>query len=157
VWRQVVYIGLIVSALIVLRDRGPVGAAVAVLLATASMTLLMHILLERVTHVTWADIVRPQVPGLLCALTVGAAAAATAYGVRAAGSSSSWLLLMLQASAAVAVYVLFMLFAPLPDLRTLVAEVTHDLMPASVRRWPWVQTVLGWQAFADRSSRSSAA
>jgi teichuronic acid exporter len=156
VWRQLIYIGLIVGGLIAFREYGPVGAASAVLFATATMMLLMHVLLRRVTSVRWVDMTWPQVPGLLCGVAVGLLALAVDYAARSAAVPRSGLLVLLvQVLAAGILYLTFVLFAPLADMRALVWEITQDLVPSSVKRLPIVKTIIQWQALPPPPSPSS--
>jgi hypothetical protein len=121
------------------------------------MTLLMHVLLARVTHVTWGDIARPQQPGGLCAIMVALGAWGTGYVMRSTvHAQSAWVLLAAQGLAAALIYVLFLLFAPLPDLRALVSEITHDLIPPSLKRLRVVRAVLALQGLANQSSPTPA-
>ena len=141
VWRQVLYVGLIVAGLIAARGFGTVGAAFVVLLSTAAMTILMHFLLTTVTPVRWSDVRRSQVPALLCAAVV----VASEYVVAVAGSFVGYdvrtpvRLLAAQAACAAVVYVAFVLFAPHQGLRALVHDVTDDLAPGWFKRHHLVQ------------------
>ncbi len=145
VWRQGLYVTLIVGGLMLLRNRGPVGAAAGVLFATAVMTVLMHVLLTSSTHLRWIDVLRPQLPGVLCAGGVGTTVMLVEFGLaRTLGHPPApWLLLGVQAIAAGIFYCAFVLFAPHPELRILVREVAEDLAPASVKRHRLVQLYLG--------------
>lgn len=144
VWRQAAYVGLIVGSLIALRSWGPAGAAAGVLFATAVMTVLMHILVMRVTDLRWIDTLRPQVPALICSGGVAAVVLLVEYAVRrAAGDPASRVLLLFQGVAALGFYSAFVLFAPHAELRALVRDVAEDLAPAFIKRHRWVQGYLG--------------
>jgi hypothetical protein len=120
------------------------------------MMLLMHVLLRRVTSVRWVDMTWPQVPGLLCGVAVGLLALAVDYAARSAAVPRSGLLVLLvQVLAAGILYLTFVLFAPLADMRALVWEITQDLVPSSVKRLPIVKTIIQWQALPPPPSPSS--
>src|SRR5262245_35118138 len=130
VWRQATFVALIVAGLVALRSWGAVGAAGAVLLATAVMSLLMHGLLLRVTPLAWVDVLRPQIPALVCMTSVVVFVLGVEHGVRlTVGTHSALLVLALQALAATVSYVAFILLAPFRSLRALVREVTEDFAP----------------------------
>jgi O-antigen/teichoic acid export membrane protein len=138
VWRQLLYIAFIVGGIVALSPWGPTGAAAAVLMATAVMAVLMHLLLRRITGIAWADVVRPLVPGVLCA-SVGAGVAFLAEFllVRSGVWTSEWLIFLTQGSSAVLACAAFVLFAPLRPLRDLVHELARDLAPAFLKRQAW--------------------
>ena len=147
VWRQAAGITLIVVSLAALRSWGPVGAAVGVLGATIVVSVLMHGLLVRVTHLHWRHILEPLTPALAC--TVGAIifVAGVEGALRASfGTLRPWVLLGTQVVVAGVFYLAFILFAPIPRLRMLVRELTYDLAPAIVRDHPWMQSYLGLPA-----------
>ena len=70
VQRQVVYLTLIVIGVIVGSPWGLVGAAAGVLIATLIMSVLMQHLLQKVTALSWRDLVEPQWPAVLCTTTL---------------------------------------------------------------------------------------
>lgn len=143
VWRQVLYVALIVAGLIALQDWGAVGAATAVLIGTAVMTVLMHVLLTKVTQLGWTDILRTIFPGLACTAICAGTALLTEFSVRATDSTpAGWVLLACQAASVTLVYSAFMLFAPIPALRTLVQEMYQDLAPTFLKRQRWLQALL---------------
>jgi lipopolysaccharide exporter len=155
VWRQVLFIALIVSGIYLLRNWGPAGAAFAVLIATAAMTVLMHALLRRVSPLTWGQIVEPLVPGLLCALVVSAMALLVGYLLNASvGTPREWLLLLCQGIGAAVAFLLFVLFAPHSGLRSLVHEMTTDLAPAFLKKQPWLQRYIQLNAGYAESTTS---
>ena len=143
VWRQVLYIGMIIGGIFALKSAGPLGAAVGVVLATFVMTVLMHLLLMKTTGLNVADVVMPQVPATLCA--VGAAMVALGldlYVTRSHPQVPAWLLLGVQMSAAVMFSAAFVLFAPLTSLRQLVRDVADDLAPQRVKQQRWFAKLL---------------
>ncbi|MGQ0734896.1 MAG: lipopolysaccharide biosynthesis protein [Acidobacteriota bacterium] len=156
VWRQLLYVTIIVGSIIALRAWGPVGAAAGVLCATFVMTALMHVLLIRVTHLEWGDILRPQLPALLCASGSVAVVLAVEHGIqRIVGTPPSWILLMFQAFAAMVFYAAFVLLAPHAGLRALVRDVAEDLVPPVLQNKPWVKLCLAEPRAGAPSSASS--
>lgn len=140
VWRQVLFICMIVSGIIAFRGWGPSGAAAAVMLATGVMSVLMHALLRRVTHLTWSALFRPLAPALVCAGAVAGTELLIEAALRAVyGEPSPWLLVACQAPAAALAAAAFMLFAPFQELRLLVRQVTQDLAPPFIKRQVWAQ------------------
>jgi PST family polysaccharide transporter len=151
VWRQLAYLVLVMGGIVAFRGWGPTGAAGAVLLATTVMAVLMHLLLQRVAHLTWGQILAPLSPAVLCAAGAVASVLVTEYALRTAlGAAGDWLLLGCQALAACVFCAAFMLFAPHAELRALVHEATADLAPAFVRRHRLVQWYL--QAYEGRQA-----
>lgn len=139
-WRQVVYVVLIVSSVYALRGWGPTGAATGVLLSTIVMTVLMNVLLTRVTHLRPTDVLTPQLPALICSVCVAATALAAGAAITAiAGPATPFVRLAVQAGAGVLCMAIFVLFAPYAPLRTLVREVSQDLAPPAVKRHAWAQ------------------
>ena len=143
VWRQVLYVGMIVGGLILFRRFGAVGAAAVVAFATATMAVLMHALLTTVTPVRWSDVVRAQVPAILGAagvviVEVGIQAAFTRNG----DQPNPWVLLGVQIAGAAVFFCAFVLFAPHVGLRKLVHDVIVDLGPPWLKRHPLVRWYL---------------
>ena len=134
VTRQAIYVALIVGGIVAFGAWGPAGAAIAVVIATGVMTLLMHTLLKRVTKLSWLDILKPQAPGVFCAIAVAAGVSAAAFGLRAAFAPSDFVLLVVQVATGMLIYVLFVLFAPHAALRALVHEMITDMAPAFLKR-----------------------
>jgi teichuronic acid exporter len=146
VWRHVGYTALIILGLYVLRERGPVGAAFAVLGATAVMFIMMHTLLRQVTHLSWVEIFRPQWPAIVCAVLTAGAALLVESLVAQGADPRSWREFAAASSAALICYVAFMLFAPIRDLRALVEEISADMLPERVKRQRWVNWYLALNA-----------
>jgi PST family polysaccharide transporter len=124
VWRQIVYVCLIVVGIVAAGRWGIVGAAAAVLVATVVMFLLMQHMLLRATELGPRDVVEPLVPALACAAWVAAAATAAELLLGAAGRR--WLVLVAQLGAAGVTYVLFLLLTRTPEVRDLVQELRKD-------------------------------
>jgi hypothetical protein len=149
VWRQVLYFSLIVGSIVVLSPWGPSGAAFGVLMSTATMSVLMHVLLFRSTSLSLRDIVRPLVPALTCAAGAAAVAGAVELGLRLAiAEPNPWLLVVCQAPPAALFIVGFMLFAPFVDLRELVFELSDSLMPKVLKQHRWAKAYLASVAVA---------
>lgn len=151
VWRQVLLITTMVVGIFLFREWGPTGAAAGVLLATATMSVLMYGLLHSVTHLTWAEILRPLGPSALCAVGAVVVAHSTAVAVMAVNpDAAAWFLLAWQTAAAGLFVGLFVLFAPLPSLRVLVHDVTRDLAPPFIKRHRWARAYWGEESVAER-------
>lgn len=143
VWRQTLYVALIVGGLFVLRPWGPVGAATAVLLATVVMTVLMHALLTNVTGLRLRHIGSALVPALSCAAGTACIALLVEYGLRQTNRPPGELLLLVcQAAAAAVFYIAFVLLFPHVELRLLVTEFLADLTPPFVKRQAWFRWFL---------------
>jgi hypothetical protein len=144
VWRQALYLVLIVGGVYAMRSWGPAGSALAVLIATAVMFVLMHVLLMRVVAgLTWSQVLRPQTPAVLCAVGVSLVAAGVEYAFAAiVGRPPGLVLLAVQGAASLGFILAFVLFAPLPLMRETVGEIVTDLAPKFLRsHWSfkWLQ------------------
>ena len=149
VWRQILFVALIVGFILAFKNYGPSGAAAGVLCATAVMTVLMHILLKRVTHLPWMHIVKPLVPALACSAGVAAVVLGVANALRfVLPQPNAWLLVGCQAPAAAIFVAGFVLFAPFPDLRYVILEVTDTLAPKAVKQHRWMRAYLRTQTGA---------
>jgi PST family polysaccharide transporter len=153
VWRQILFVLMIVTFIWSLSGWGPVGAAAGVLLATAVMTILMHVLLQRVTELPWTQILKPLAPALVCSAGVAAIVTAVGYAIGAATPRPSpWLLVICQGPAAGLFIAAFALFAPFRDLRRLVLEMTNTLAPTAIKQHRWTQAYLRAQAESIEST-----
>jgi O-antigen/teichoic acid export membrane protein len=131
VWRQVVYIVLIVLGVVKGSEFGLPGASAGVLLATVAMAFLMQSFLTRTTSITWGDLLKAQLPALTCSLgLVGCLA-----GFRAAWpmtTSSGWsAALYLVASAVLSIIygVAFVHLTRFAELRAVCRETASDVAP----------------------------
>jgi PST family polysaccharide transporter len=150
VWRQVLYISLIVGGILAFKDWGPTGAAAGVLSATAVMTVLMHVLLQRVTHLPWKELMRPLGPALMCSAGVATVVIGLEYALRAfIAQPNPWVLVLCQAPAAALFVAVFALFAPHRDLRALVLEMSDTVVPKGIRQHPWARAYLNAQIAAS--------
>ena len=154
VWRQMVLIALTVGGVAAFNAWGPTGAAAGVLLATIAMSVMMHALLRRVGNLRWSEIVRPLMPALSCATAVAAMALLAGRAVLAFHPGARpVLLLVCQVAPAAVLGVVFVLFAPFPELRTVVRDVTKDLAPSFVSRQPWAQAY--WKKSLEETEKLS--
>jgi PST family polysaccharide transporter len=143
VWRQVLYTIMIVVGIVALSGWGPTGAAAAVLGATAVMSVLMHILLRRVTHLPWSEMARPLVPALMCSAGTASVVLLVEYALRSSGPEpNAWLLVACQVPAAALFVLSFVLFVPHRELRAVVLEMANTLAPNSVKRHRWAKAYL---------------
>jgi hypothetical protein len=119
-----------VGGVALLSRWGVTGAALAVLVATAVMTLLMMQLLSTITPLRWRDLVAPLVPGLVCATGLGAVVG----GVRAF-LYANWpatpdaVSLLVLAVVAVCYMVVFLFLQPFESVREVVGETIEDFAP----------------------------
>jgi PST family polysaccharide transporter len=137
---QLVYVALIAGGVYLARGRGVQGAAEAVFVATAVMSLLMHGVLRRVTGLSWNEILGPLVPGLVCAAGAATVALVAEAGCRRVfGPLPPLVSLAVQMSVGGAWSVLFLVTFPHSEMRELVGETVRDLMPLPLRQHPWLQ------------------
>jgi len=129
VWRQVIYLALIVAGVVVMRAWGTAGAATAVLVATLVMTALLHQLLRSSTPLMLSDVVVPQLPAVSCSLGV---ALSVVLMARALNLSAISPLLQLLAMGTVSTifFTGFVLLVPIQSVRDLVADVLEHLTPS---------------------------
>lgn len=105
-------------------------------MATMLLTLAMQDLVRRATALSWAQMVAPQVPALVCgALVAGAAWGAGAVLHRRHPAVGALVILGTQLSTAVACYGAFVLFSRFRALREVVDETLHEALPAGAVRW----------------------
>jgi teichuronic acid exporter len=125
---------VVVGAAVGTRYGGITGAAVGVTVATIILTVAMQDLVRRITGLSWWEMIVPQVPAVGCGILValGAAGAAAALRGSMAPAVPPSLMLLVQAAVAALVYVAFLLFAPSPALRELVAETATEVLPARI-------------------------
>ncbi len=129
--RQGVYTGLVVVLVAGLSPWGLSGAALGVLLATVAMTVLMAMLLLRLTAIPVSDVIEPQVPGLVAALAVaGAVVGSRRLAVWVLGGAPAWQLLLIEAMAGVLMYVLYLKLNRFREVRALLRDTADDLSPS---------------------------
>jgi len=135
VWRQTLYIALIVISVAVGSRWGLVGASAGVLVATVVMTLMMAKFLCQVSPVTWTDLVTPQLTGFTCGLVIMATVLVgrLLYGYLYPSLGMGGQLIVECTLGALAAGV-FLLTCPFRDGRDLVREMLFDLAPSVGRR-----------------------
>ena len=137
VWRQALYISLILGGVIIGSAWGLVGASIGVLAATVVIMLLMCHLLCAVSSVTWGDLIRPQAAGFTCGIVVALAVLlsrlAHDYAWPSLGVGGG---LLIECMAGAVAAGLFLLTCPFEDGRRLVRETLNDFAP-------WVGRKLG--------------
>lgn len=133
-WRQGFgAVCIVVGALVGARVGGVVGAATGVAIGMAILTYAIQALVRRTTGLTWAEMLRPQVPAVTCTLIlVGILLGVGRLLTFVNPDPSAWQLLALQAAAALVVYTIFVLASPFRDLAEVVDETAHQLLPARV-------------------------
>jgi hypothetical protein len=112
----------------------------------AILTLSMQELVRRAIGFSWARLLAPQVPALVCTAAVVATLLATVRIIaRAAPHAPAWQQLMVLGCVGAITYLAFLRFGPFADVRLLVAETVDELFPAPARR------VLGRLGFGGAS------
>lgn len=130
VWRQLLYLGCIMTGIWLLRGFGVTGAAVAVLIATVLMFLLMQSLLASIAPVRWRDMLEPQLPGVLAAAgMVGVCTVVRAAILSYAPGAAPVTVLTAQAVSCGCFYLAFIFFSRFDDLRRLLKETLDDYAP----------------------------
>lgn len=134
VWRRLAYLGMLAAFIFAFRGWGISGAAFGVLVATAVATVLMQSLVRDILGMTWWEMIRALIPGVVAALGTAALIATVATaGRRWSPGMPDWAMLTLQAGAGAAFWVAFVLFAKFRTLQDVVDEVLNDLIPPPVR------------------------
>jgi PST family polysaccharide transporter len=137
---QIAYVALIAGGVFVARGRGVLGAAEAVFVATAVMSVLMHVVLRKVTGLTWGQIFGPLAPGLACAASTAAITVLVHTAAQKVfGTLPPVVSLGLQLGVGAVWGLVFLVTFPHAGMREVVTEGIQDLTPASVRRHPWVR------------------
>ncbi len=134
VWRQLLYLTLIIVGVYVMSRWGIAGASVAVLLATVFMFTLMLRMLRQATHLTMRDVIEPQLPAAVCAAGLVTLAKATEVVLReTAPEAGPFLLLGTQVVISIIFYLAFLRFSRFQEVRALVHETLEDYAPSLVR------------------------
>jgi O-antigen/teichoic acid export membrane protein len=124
---------IVVGATLGSTYGGVTGAALGVGVAMVILTLSMQALVRRATGLSWAAMVAPQVPGVVCAAGLVAVLLTTSYAIRTwVGVPAAWLLLLVQTFVGAVYYAAFMVFSPFSDVRVFVRETAADVLPG---RW----------------------
>ena len=133
---QGVYLVLIVIGVAIGSGWGLVGASIGVLLPTLVVTVLTCDLLRRIANFSWADLLLPQVPGVLCGVVLGATLVGVEFLIGDRNGQGAILLLLVQSAVALVVYCAFLLLYPSPVVRELVRDTAIDFAPQWIRtRW----------------------
>jgi O-antigen/teichoic acid export membrane protein len=128
VWRQVIYVVLIVGGVVALRPWGTTGAAIAVLAATLVMTLLLHQLLWSPPPLTMTDVIIPQLPAIGCSGGIAACLFVASHAFDLP-SRNAWVQLMVMGTVSGLFFVGFLWLAPIAAVRDLVNDVLEHLLP----------------------------
>lgn len=135
IWRQasrqaIGTVLVVVGAYVGTRAGGIAGAALGVTVATAVLTLSMQALVRRALGLSWRELLRPQVPAVMCSLVLAAVLMLALRGLaRVVPHASSLLVLAITLALAAGVFVLFIIGSPYGSLRALVRETAEDLLP----------------------------
>ena len=132
VWRQLLYVGLIVAGVGIGSAWGLPGAAAGVLAATSVLAILMHLLLMRAASLSWRDLASPQVPALVCSALLAAGLVGMPPVLRSIGIPLAlpWQLLAARTVLAGLLYGSFLMFCSFSDVRLLLDETLTDLVPS---------------------------
>jgi PST family polysaccharide transporter len=151
VQRQVLFVVVLVASVAGFSKWGIGGAALGVLVATAFMTLLMQILVRRFTTLHWADLIRPQVPAIVCSAGLATLVMLTKGLIRTTLPNVPAAVVLIACAVLGGLYYLvFLVAAPFSDVRVVVQESAHDLVPSLAKRVPWLapspKEVPAWSA-----------
>jgi O-antigen/teichoic acid export membrane protein len=126
--RQAVAVVVLAVGVAALSRWGLAGAATGVLLSAAASTIMLQLLVRRVTALTWGDLFQPQLPGVLCAAcTVLAAAAVKLLLFWWLGEPGALTILAACAVAGGAGTLAFLLLAPFGAMQDVVRETLKDV------------------------------
>ena len=127
---------IVVGAALGARWGGVTGAAIGVAIGMAILTAAIQALVRRTTGLTWGEMLRPQVPALVCtAVVVATMLAAARLLLVFTPSPSAWQLLLVQGLTGGAAFTLFIVFSRSPALSEVVTDTVHELLPARVAKW----------------------
>jgi hypothetical protein len=130
VWRQAIYTIMIVGGIVAFSRWGLAGAAGAIFVSTATMTVLMHTMLMRATGLTAGRLLRAQMPGVVCSGALVLALLATSAAMRASvPGAAPWLLLGAQVAIGSLAYLAFLFFSRFKEVRSLVNETVAEFAP----------------------------
>ena len=137
--RQGLFTVLLLLSVAFFSRWGITGAAFGVLLSTILMTVMLQILVHRLTKLSWWDLCSPQIPGTVCAAGLAALLGLVLAGARAfAPATPAIVLLLLSMAAGTLYYVAFLKLCPFPEVRSIVRETAIDLAPGIAKRLSWV-------------------
>lgn len=138
IWSQAVRQGIgaiciVIGAAVGAHQGGVTGAAIGVAIGMAILTVAIQALVRRTTGLTWGDMLRPQVPALLCtALVVAALIGAERIVEAFVPAPAPWLQLLVQGAAGALAYTAFILFSRSPMLAEIVDDTLAELFPRGV-------------------------
>jgi PST family polysaccharide transporter len=143
VWPEVgiklVNIAVLTGGIYLASPWGINGVALAVLVASMAMFLMMQTLMRRATGLGWLDVLQPQVPAIAStALLTGVLWSAGAAG--RAMEVATAVILVAQAAAAALFLLAFAWWCPFREARELMHEIVSDLSPR-VARFVWRDVV----------------
>lgn len=127
--RQAIATALIVVFVAAFSRWGLAGAAFGVLLATVSMTVLMNLLLMRLSGIPASSLLRAQLPGMLCGAIVSGSVLAVRLMAGSFGASAPWMRLLPEVAAGAVAYLGFIKLNRFRDVRILVRDAAVDLGP----------------------------
>jgi len=126
--RQALAVLVLAVGVVTLSRWGIGGAAAGVLLSAAASTIMLQLLVRRVTGLTWSDLFLPQLPGVLCAAcAVMAAAAVKQLLFWWRGEPGALTILAACAVAGGAGTLAFLLLAPFGAMQDVVKETLTDV------------------------------
>jgi O-antigen/teichoic acid export membrane protein len=130
VWRQVLYATAIVVGIVLFSRWGVVGAAAAVVGAAGMMAVLMQAMMRRTASLTWSQLLRPQLPGMVASVCLVPVVLGVTWAMRATSAAiADWQLLLGQIVAAGLFYIAFVLFGRFGGVNEIVDETLADLAP----------------------------
>jgi teichuronic acid exporter len=126
--RQAVAVIVLAAGVAWLSRWGIAGAAMGVLLSALVSTIMLQVLVRRLTGLSWDDMLQPQLPGLLCAAcTVAGAGVARQLLTWWLGEPGALPVLAACAAAGAAATLAFMVYVPFVEMRAIVRETAEDL------------------------------
>ena len=135
VWRQGVYVCLIVLAVAAGSTWGLNGVSVGILVATVIQTFLMVGLLARIASVSFAELLAPHLPGAVGAVLVGGAVTGLSLILdMTAVRLDVWARLGIELGLAMTTGLGYLLVCPFDECRGLIRETLLDFAPALGKR-----------------------
>jgi PST family polysaccharide transporter len=134
VWRQLIQVSCIVGGVYLAAPWGINGASAAVLASTVVMFFLLQGMMRAATGLTWADLIKPQMPALWAAAALITLLWATDLAMRAlVGGQNAPLALAAQGCVAALFCLAFVWWCPFREARTVMHEILNDLSPKLAR------------------------
>ncbi len=129
VWRQLLYVTLVVTFVAMFADLGLAGAAIGVVMASVAMTGLMLSLVRGLTGLSWREVLDPHLPGLLCAIGVAVSAVAVRRAMLSSMPHPVWLIFAAQAAAALLCFGVLLFWSPFGEVRNIVRDTVATFAP----------------------------